>query len=59
MRHPDHAWERATSYLRGERRIVEELGWGSDGWVFSLEPFSVIKVLRDRRRFNNELRVYQ
>jgi len=35
------------------------LGSGTDGWVFSLEPHSVLKVHKTEARFRNELNVYQ
>lgn len=57
--HPDEPRRRALAYLRGRSDIVDDLGSGTDGWVFSLKPYSVIKVHENRRRFYNELHAYQ
>ncbi|NBC10956.1 MAG: hypothetical protein GVY24_04370 [Planctomycetes bacterium] len=58
VEHPNEARRRALAYLQGERQIVGDLGSGTDGWVFSLEPYSVIKVHATEHRFQNELRAY-
>lgn len=57
-RHPDEARKAAEAYLKGERTIVDELGWGTDGWVFSLKPHSVVKVHRTHRSFLQEFNAY-
>lgn len=49
----------AERYLGGSRNIVDETGWGTDGWVFSLRPHSVVKVHRGEASFWAELRAYQ
>lgn len=46
-------------FIGPERRIIDELGSGTDGWVFSLEPHSVVKVHEHKRRFFMELRAYE
>jgi len=57
-KHPDEARRRAEAYLDGRRDIIDDLGSGTDGWVFSLEPYSVLKVYADPLKYKNELRVY-
>jgi hypothetical protein len=49
---------RALLYLDGKRRIENELGSGTDGTVYGVSGPSVVKVHKDRHRFNNELKAY-
>ncbi|MFI4859541.1 MAG: hypothetical protein ACIAXF_02545 [Phycisphaerales bacterium JB063] len=59
FRHPAEVRAIAEAYIGNRGRITGEPGSGTDGWVFSLEPHSVVKVHRVRRTYAKELEAYQ
>lgn len=59
MSHPLQARKLAEQFIAGKYEIVDDLGSGTDGWVFSLKPHSVVKVHQAQHTFQNELEAYR
>jgi hypothetical protein len=57
-RHRSRTRKVADEYI-GTGRILKELGHGAEGFVFSTESVTAIKVFRHREKYASELAVYQ